>query len=218
MRSAHTIADFHAALRSGNRRTCYHIVSGLRRNGMSSLELYDTVLIPALVATGEEWHANEVSILEEHIATSIIRDIIAWDAVSSQPQEPRHGTVLIGGVPEEQHALAALMLGNLLEQAGWSVRSYGSGIPAEDLLAGLDLYRPDILFLTMKLHARLEETAELLLSVKAAYPDLGIVVGGTTAPFVRAVLEPFVYGFADTLVHGIELAKSWSNAHPQPAR
>lgn len=207
-----TVADFHASLRQGDRRVCYHIAAGLRRNGISSFVLYEQLLIPALIAAGEFWHANESSVLEEHLSTAIVRDIVSWDTVASHPPEPRLGTVMLGCVPEERHDMGAMMLGNLLEAEGWSVRFYGGAVPAEDILSGIDLYRPNLLYLSMKLPARLDDTVDLLHQLREAYPRLGLVIGGIAVPSIRAVMAPLVHGFADTLGHGLELARTWKNS------
>ncbi len=198
---------FHDCLVAGDRRRCFALVQEWEQQQLPDDLLYSDIMIPALALIGSGWEANTQSIVTEHIATQIVKQILAYKAFQSSTKHKNGKTAMVGCVPNEHHDIASTMLANVLERDGWRVLNYGASIPRHDLVEGARKANPDLLCFTMKSIAGLEETEMLLQDVRKALPSTKIMLGGLTMPGLRAVLAPYVDMFADSLLDGIEQAR-----------
>ena len=197
---------FVECLRSGDRRRCFALVREWEQQGLPNDILSHDILIPALVQFGDSWEKNERGVVEEHVASQIIRQILAYKAVMMEPQSMNGRTALVGCAPEEQHDLASLFLANALEEAGWKVVHYGTAAPVHDVAQAVDFYKPDLICLTMKSLASIDSTLQLLEGLRAAHSGIKVMVGGIALASVRSLLAPKVDVFADSLAHGVKAA------------
>ncbi|MBR9977917.1 MAG: cobalamin B12-binding domain-containing protein, partial [Bacteroidetes bacterium] len=189
---------FLQCLHSGDRRRCFDRVREWEEQGIPNEDLYSDILIPALVRFGEDWERNEQGVVEEHVATQIVRHILAHKAVTLVPRRTRNHSAMVGCVPDEQHDLASLIMANVLEEDGWRVFHYGTSVPKYDLLQALRRRQPDLLCLTTKSISGLDGTLRLLSELRAELPEMKIMLGGGLTPHLRALLSPHVDVIADT--------------------
>lgn len=201
------LQHFVEALRAGDRRRCFALVREWEQQGLPNDILAADILIPALIQFGDHWEKNEQGIVEEHVASQIVRQILAYKAVTMQPGPSNGKTAMVGCVPEEHHDLASLFLANALEEAGWKVVHYGSSVPVHDIVQAMDVYKPELMCLTMKSLGSLDSTLQLLEELRAAHAGVKVMIGGVSLPSVRAVLAPHVDVFADSLAHGVKAAE-----------
>ncbi len=193
-------------LKSGDRRRCFALILNWELQQLPSETLYNEILIPSLVQFGDHWEKNEQGVVEEHVASQIVRQILAYKAVIMEPAAPLGRTAMVGCVPEEHHDLASLFLANALEEAGWSVVHYGSSVPVHDIVQAVGYYKPDILCLTLKSLGCLDATLQLLEELHTIHADVKIMIGGISQPSMRSLLAPHVDVFADSLTHGVQAA------------
>ena len=203
---------FFECLSEGNRRRCLNLVREWEQQQLPDEQLYNDIIIPALVRFGEAWENNELGIIEEHIATQIIRTILGYKAVTLTPHRTLHRTALVGCVPEEHHDVATMIMSNTLEKDGWRVRHYGGAVPRHDLYESVRRMKPDLLCLTMKSISCLESTITLLTDVRAAVPETKILIGGISMPSVRTILAEYVDVIADDFSQGAREAARLVNA------
>jgi len=194
-------------LMRGDRRECFALVTSWEATSLSEEELYDEILIPALVSIGNDWEANRQNVVNEHIATQIIKHILSYKAVTSTKRPSNGKSALLGCVPGEHHDVAALMLTNILERDGWSVRYFGASVPGKDLIAFALSMRPDLLGLTMKSFSCLQSTIELLDELKQSLPSTRIMMGGLNTKHLREVIATHVDFFTDSIREGVQQAR-----------
>jgi MerR family transcriptional regulator, light-induced transcriptional regulator len=207
-------AQFTEALLQGDRRRCYALVREWEDQQLSDETLYSDILIPALAHVGNNWESNNQSIVVEHVATQIVKQILAYKAFYT-PATARNGrTAMVGCVPNEHHDVASTMLSNLLERDGWHVLNYGASVPKHDLIRTAREANPDLLCFTMKSVACLEETEELLRDLRQALPSATIMLGGLAVPEIRGILAPYVNIFADSLLDGAIQARALQPTTP----
>jgi methanogenic corrinoid protein MtbC1 len=191
------LEQFIGCLKNGSREDCFTLARDMREGDASVTDKYERVLIPALHRIGSEWERNSSSTVDEHFASEIVNDIVAYDAVNIIPETRNGKTVLIGCVPGEFHELAAKMMANRLAESGWTVRYYGSSVPHHDLVARTAAMKPDLLLLSMRSLELLESTLALLRDLRDQCPSVRIMLGGAAGDDVRTVLQPHVDAFAD---------------------
>ncbi|MBE0644485.1 MAG: cobalamin B12-binding domain-containing protein [Bacteroidetes bacterium] len=197
---------FVESLRAGDRRRCFMLVREWEQQGLPNELLYNDILIPALVQFGDHWEKNEQGIVEEHVASQVVRQILAYKAVTMEPEATLGRTAMVGCVPDEHHDLASLFMANALEEAGWRVVHYGSSVPVHDIVQAVGHYKPDLLCLTMKSLSCLDATLQLLEQLRATHAGVKVMIGGISQPSMRSILAPHVDVFADSLTHGVQAA------------
>jgi methanogenic corrinoid protein MtbC1 len=198
-------------LLAGDRRRCFALVQEWEQQHLPDSQLYTDIIIPALGSIGSKWENNTDTIVTEHVATQIVKQILAYKAFATTNTKKNGKIAMIGCVPNEHHDVASTMLANMLECEGWRVLNYGASIPRYDLIQGIKATKPDLLCLTMKSITSLTETEELLRDIRKVLPSLPIMLGGISMPGVRAVLAPYVTMFAGSLTEGLEQAKTIGN-------
>jgi methanogenic corrinoid protein MtbC1 len=206
MTREHQLTVFIECLEQGDRRRCFNLVKEWEQQRLPNDLLYNDILIPALVHIGTAWEHNRQGIVEEHVATQIIKAIVASKATAVEPKRSLGKTALVGCVPDEQHELASMLMANSLEEDGWNVRHYGSSVPAQDLLSAAAQMKPDLVCLSMKSIGCLESTVQLLTELRKVTPASKIMLGGMHMPAVRAVLSEHADIIADTFLDGVREA------------
>jgi RNA polymerase sigma-70 factor, ECF subfamily len=150
-------------------------------NEMPVVSMLDDVLAPAMHNIGALWQANEITIADEHLATTICHRLLAEISTALQvaPAKTRETVVLVTPAPE-QHTSGLLMASDVLYGAGYNTVMLGGGIPPAALSAALLRHQPALVALssTMAFPDALAATATM---VHSTLPAVQLVVGGATA-------------------------------------
>lgn len=142
--------------------------------------LYLDLLDPAMQRIGQLWEQARISVVEEHIASSLVTRMMAMAfARASTWPDPRKRCIICAG-PEEPHQIGAWMISDLLELRGWSCRFPGADSPAEALLALVASFQPRVLALSLTMPFHLRGAADLItrLRQEAGAESPRIMVGG----------------------------------------
>lgn len=119
------------------------------------VEVATRLFQPALYDVGRAWQCNEITVAQEHLATSISQTLLAKLFL-----EAREGvvaasgagrTALFAGIETNRHALGVRIVGDAFELAGWSVQTLGADTPVEALVAHADATRPDLVGLSVSM-------------------------------------------------------------------
>lgn len=109
----------------GTRNLIDHLIAG----GQTIADICDRAMVPALVSIGAAWRAGEISIAEEHRASSICeRALGRWS--SMPPGRPR-GVAVICSPESDEHSLPGEMATAVLRENHWQVHHLGIGVPAD---------------------------------------------------------------------------------------
>lgn len=115
-------------------------VAGLERmaegalgGGKSLEEICDTVLVPALVEIGDRWACAEATIVEEHVVSHSMVDLIARLRIRAEQRELHGGVAVVACAAGERHDIAARMVSLVLRSRGWSTLDTGPDAPALDV-------------------------------------------------------------------------------------
>lgn len=133
------------------------------------------LLQKGLVEVGIGWYEGEVTVQQEHFASSqAIRQLETL--LNAAPPPTKNGRLLVACAPEEQHTFSALLLTLLLRHRGWDVVYLGANVPLDRLETAVDVIRPRLLIIT----AQTLNTAGKLLSVAqfAQENDMPLAFGG----------------------------------------
>jgi methanogenic corrinoid protein MtbC1 len=153
-------------------------IEGLVHRGARIADIYTLVLAPALQEVGELWSLEQISIAEEHYATEVTAQLLTLLAPDRRLAPTRGRLAVVTASPDEQHALGARMLADLLERGGWEVIALGAGAPAAALADLVATECPDVVALSTSTVGRLPGAEEAVGMLHGLRPRPLIVVGG----------------------------------------
>ena len=176
--SAETRTTYTEALLRGDKRACADIVTRLLDEGLPIRTLFIDLFQESLYHVGRLWELNRISVATEHLATSVTLVLfqLVYPRVFAVPRNGR--CAIVACTPDEHHHIGARMVSDICEMHGWDSHFVGASTPASDLCKLVEEKRPDILAISITLYANLGNLLHLISRVRAAAPDLPIIIGG----------------------------------------
>jgi methanogenic corrinoid protein MtbC1 len=154
------------------------LVEDLIGRGAHIIDIYTSVLTPALEEIGELWALEQVTVADEHYATEETAQLLTTLAPDRRVAPSRGRLAVVGGTPDELHALGARMVGDLLERVGWEVIALGASAPAGALAELARTECPDVVALSTATVGRLPGAEEALGLLHKVRPRPLVVAGG----------------------------------------
>ncbi len=134
--------DFLAALLAGDRKKCMDVTLGMTGSPAAIREFYLQVVQPAMYEIGNRWQTGEVSVAQEHLASSLVGRTLTGLYLSVDKRPRGEARAVITAAPNEFHEIGAWMVSDMLELDGWEVRYCGANTPVPDLLNCLREFDP----------------------------------------------------------------------------
>lgn len=160
-------------------------LNALEQGEIDVLDLYTTVLTPALNDMVCKLEEKRICIWKEHVKTGLVRTIVecAYPYVVKKRDSlgaKKDLTAVVICPPEEYHDLGARMVVDFFTICGCHSVFVGSNTPYQDFYNAIDIIRPDIVAVSVSNYYNLVVTKKIITDVKAAmnYP-VKIVVGGS---------------------------------------
>jgi DNA-binding transcriptional MerR regulator len=142
------------------------------------------VVLPYLTELGERWESGTASIAQEHFATNVIRGRLAGLA---RGWGGGHGPrAILACPPGEQHDMALMIFGIVLNRNGWSIDYFGINTPVEELERAVDATHPDLVVLAATVPETLESLRPKLAALARRAP-LALAGAGATPQLASAV-------------------------------
>ncbi|MGZ4300031.1 MAG: MerR family transcriptional regulator [Gaiellaceae bacterium] len=137
------------------------------------------VLIPFLRELGKRWERGEITVAQEHFASSVLRGRLlglarGWDRGIG----PR---VLLSCAPGEQHDLGLVAFGLALRARGFRILYLGADTPIESVAEAARAAHPHAVVVSAVSPERFKEIAGALRELAAEYP---LYLGGAGATAV----------------------------------
>jgi MerR family transcriptional regulator, light-induced transcriptional regulator len=98
-------------------------------------------LTPLQIEIGELWHSSAINVATEHAITALLRQQLE-SLLVSVPVPTAAPLIVCACAPGELHELGILSLVFFLRQAGLNARYWGANLPASELLAVVERFRP----------------------------------------------------------------------------
>jgi DNA-binding transcriptional MerR regulator len=142
------------------------------------------VVLPYLAELGERWQRGTANIAQEHFATNIVRGRLAGLA---RGWGGGHGPrAVLACPPGEQHDMALMIFGIVLNRNGWSIDYFGANTPVEELERAVVATHPDLVVLAATIPEPLESLGPELAGLARRAP-LALAGAGATAQLASAV-------------------------------
>jgi methanogenic corrinoid protein MtbC1 len=163
---------------AGDRRAAVQVAREALRNGLNLQDLYVDVFQPALYEVGARWEANRLTVAQEHIATAITQYVMA-QIYEAPDRRGERGTLVLTGVEGELHNIGAVMVGDLLESSGWSVRFLGTNLPTASILTVVRDTLPSHVGISATMLFNVSAVRHLIKAIRSEFTDrVTILVGG----------------------------------------
>ncbi|MBV9928231.1 MAG: cobalamin B12-binding domain-containing protein [Acidobacteria bacterium] len=142
--------------------------------------VFDEVVAPSLRRVGDLWYGEQMSVAEEHLATSTATRAVESLAASTRRAGAKAGAAVCCAAEEEMHTLPVLCAQAILEGAGWDVRNLGGHTPFFALAEYIEKQRPALVCVSATLQRALEHNARDYAQLTSAARACGarVVLGG----------------------------------------
>ncbi len=168
-----------ARLLAGDEAGAWGVVESATAAGAAPAELLTTLVAPALHHIGAQWAAGRLAVADEHRATAVAHRLVARLGPSFVRPGRRRGTVVIGSVAGDRHALPTAMLGDLLRGEMLEVVDLGPDTPAESFVAtAASVDRLLAVGVCVSDSGLLDDVPEFVRTVRAGVGDVPVHVGG----------------------------------------
>lgn len=94
----------------------------------------ERVIAPLFREIGDAWHAGELNVAQEHMATAVAHAVLTR-VRASMPSAPDAPVVIVATPPGERHEIGALLAAGAAALEGWRVAYLGADLPAADIAA-----------------------------------------------------------------------------------
>lgn len=151
---------------------------------LTKLSLINAVIVPLCKKIGSLWRMGDLKIINEHMATPIIRSVL-WNLLNSVEVSRSAPRIVIATPLTQRHELGALAIALIARESGWRSMYFGSNLPADEIAAAVQhtKARAVALSLTFSLDfpKLLEETKKLRAYLSG---DIALLIGGQAASSV----------------------------------
>jgi methanogenic corrinoid protein MtbC1 len=163
----------------GNVAEAINDVLEASRDGMTPMEAYLQVLMPAQREVGRLWHLGDMNIAEEHLVTHATQRAMAALVQSVSPEEANGKTMLAAAVAGNVHDIGLRAVTDVFQLAGWRTIFLGADVPMQDLPSALTFFDTDLLVLTATLSTQLPRVRYTISAVRdRSEQSVKILVGG----------------------------------------
>jgi DNA-binding transcriptional MerR regulator len=176
-------ADLRAALDALDEPAAQAVLDRLLSDFTLTTTLRDVVL-PYLRGLGERWANGDVTVVQEHFASNVLRGRLAGLARGWGTSDgPR---AVLACAPGELHDLPLLIFGIILSRRGWRVDFFGADTPVEELVDGARRAPPDLVVVAAVEPALLTAIRADLAHLAAVAP-LALAGAGASPAIANAV-------------------------------
>lgn len=165
-------------------------------SALTPLAAFDALIVPVLHEIGERWHAGQLGVAQEHLATQALRTRVLSLLHGAPAGGTRH--VVVACFPEEQHEIGALGAALRFRYAGFRVTFLGQCTPVSELGAVVARCRPVLVgvsAVTDEGRSAFEAAAAELRNIIPE--DTLVLLGGRAALMHRTVADRFGFRIFD---------------------
>jgi excisionase family DNA binding protein len=169
------------ALLDGSDEELASLLVSLHLHGQSVGQLADGLLCAAMRRVGDLWHAGELSVAQEHVATRTA--VVALQSLQASLQDLAgvgRMRALCCSVEDDFHELPLRLAALTLEACGVAVCNLGTSTPFSALAEAVHRFRPELVCVSSTVLLRLDRAAYEYVGFRKAARRAGatVVLGG----------------------------------------
>lgn len=155
----------------------------------SATAIYDRVFAPAMREIGERWHAGEIGVAQEHLATGLL-DEAAATMLRLVQREDAERTILLACFADEEHDFPSYGIALHMSSWGYRLVRLGARTPPQAVHQAVQELDPVLVALSVTMIPAPHRARELVEGYARACDETPWVVGGDAAgPLSRLIEE-----------------------------
>lgn len=162
----------------GDFPSCRSLIEKKINNGLDVAEVITSLILPSMQLVGSHWQQDIIQVFQEHLATQTALRLIHVLPEFQKKSQKLPYSALISSMPGEQHTLVIVALSTFLELQGWTTYPMGNSLTDIQIMIALDHLKPQALFVSMMMLARISKALNLIEKIQKKFPDLTVFVGG----------------------------------------
>ena len=156
---------------------------------LTKLQLINGVIVPLCKKIGELWRRGDLKIINEHLATPVIRSVM-WNLIDSLEGSPEAPRIVVATPLNHRHELGALALALVARESGWRSLHFGSNLPADEIAAAVISTSAQAVALSITFSLDQCQVANEVKKLRYLLSkDITIFVGGQGAPSIIDQLD-----------------------------
>ncbi len=176
--SSFDLSNFISFLLSGDRKNSLDYIQKHSDDNSDFIKIYEEVIKKSLYLVGEMWEKNKISVASEHLATSTTDSLLNHIFQNVQSTNKIGKKIMIANTENEVHHVGIKMVADVFESYGWETFLLTGVVSHKVIIQSIKINRPDILALSLSIRTNLPSFRKTLEIIRAAYPDLPIILGG----------------------------------------
>ncbi|KZZ84021.1 cobalamin B12-binding domain-containing protein [Bacillus sp. SJS] len=168
-------------LLEGDHEASWETVQIHIREGATTLALFEDVLTKAMQHVGVLWENNEITVADEHLATSTCDYILSKYQHYMRENKPVMETgkkAMFLCVQDEDHYIGLKMVHILFEENGWQTKFMGPNLPLEFALSAAEKWKPEVIGLSFSLNYRAGQLKEYISRLESIETNPIVLLGG----------------------------------------
>ncbi|MGD6817855.1 cobalamin B12-binding domain-containing protein [Metabacillus sp. 84] len=168
-------------LLEGDHEAVWEMVQHQMDAGTSTLDLFEKFFTNAMRHVGVLWENNEVTVADEHLATSTCDYILSkyqHYMREKKPKSDEQSKALFLCVQEEDHFIGLKMVHILFEENGWDTKFLGPNLPLEYALSAAEKWEPDVIGISFSLNYRVGLLKEYIHRLESIRTKPAVLLGG----------------------------------------
>ena len=165
-------------LLAGDRRRAAAAILEAVEGGAAVRDVYMHVFQPCLREVGRLWQTNAITVAHEHYCTAATQLVMSqlYPRIFSTP---RLGRAMVATCIEgDLHEVGVRMVADFFELEGWDAHYLGANVPVKSVVSTLAERAAGVLAISATLTPHIARVRGLIDGVRAARPDVYILVGG----------------------------------------
>jgi MerR family transcriptional regulator, light-induced transcriptional regulator len=171
------------------------------------------VVTGAMIEIGRRWEHNQISVAQEHLASSLVNRVMASLYPKIVKVDPYRGSAVVSCAANEFHEIGSRILADLLELDGWDVHYLGPNTPVAELVNWLQTRPVRFVALSVAMPFNLDQAVEATSQIRKLEPSAPKILLGGRAFSLAPTLWQDVGGdaYCPTAEAGVAVARSWSD-------
>jgi methanogenic corrinoid protein MtbC1 len=156
---------------------------------MGPVRFTEHVVAPLVHEIGERWHGGELRIVQEHLATSVVRQVVG-EMMSFARPSPDGKTLVAATTSGQLHEIGAMLAAALAASRGWRPIYLGADLAGEEIAEAAERTGADAVALSIVFPTDDGSiAADLTTLAKRIGRDVSLYAGGTAAAAQRPLLD-----------------------------
>ena len=178
-------------LLTGDRKSARSFVGETISAGWSPEDISENGFWPILESIQTLYRNDQMTSVAYHYATRLLRSLVDQVQAGYTQKPVNNKSILLFCGPSEGDDLAAQIVADLCEADGWEVKFGGGGVPADEILAETNDYKPDALCMFSSAPSDAPHIRNIIDTIKSigASPNTQVVVGGGLFNRVEGLAE-----------------------------